>query len=209
MQNNLGKFIVFEGLDLSGKSTQLELIKKYFEDSNIKYISTREPGGTKFSEEIRPIILNTEIDPLTELLLYEATRREHVVRKILPALKEGIHVISDRFYDSSTAYQAYGRGLSVDTVENLNKMVTKCDDLQVKADLNIFIDIPIHIMKERLVKRKNLDKFEKNLDEMFFTRVRNGFLEIAKKSPYKIIDGTKSIEDIHQEVLNTVKELIK
>ena len=216
MKNIIGKFIVFEGLDFSGKSTQIKLLLSYLDKQKVKYLATREPGGTTLSEKLRPIILNTEIDPITELFLYEAARREHFIQKIKPALEQGINVISDRFYDSSIAYQAYGRKLDLDIVNYLNQVATKQNLFQkrsklfLKPDLTIFIDIPISIIKERLKNRKTLDKFEKNLDEDFFKRVRTGFLEIAKSRPdYKIINGTQNIQEIHLQILDIIQEFNK
>lgn len=205
MKNN-GKLIVFEGLDFSGKSTQIKLLSKYLCKKNIDHIQTREPGGTTLSENLRKIILHTEIDPITEIMLYEASRREHIVQKILPALNSGKLVISDRFYDSSTAYQGYGRELSIKTIETLNDIVTETNIIPI---LTFFIDIPIETLKSRLKLRKKLDKFEKNLDEKFFKRVRNGFLEIAKnRKDYRVIDGTQTIEQIHSTVIEIIKDIV-
>lgn len=191
-------FIVFEGLDLSGKSTQIKLLSDFLKKKDKEHIITREPGGTTVSEKLREIILHTEMDSLTELMLYEASRREHFINKILPAITYKKLLISDRFFDSSTAYQAYGRGLSIDTVKLLNSIVTN----NIIPDKTYFIDIPVELMETRIKKRKNLDKFEKNIDFKFFTNVRKGFLEIAKsRKDYKIIDGTRQINEIQNEIL--------
>ncbi|MCK5106735.1 MAG: dTMP kinase, partial [Elusimicrobiales bacterium] len=142
-----GIFIIFEGPDRSGKSTQAKLLVKWLEEKNRKVVLTREPGGTKLSENIRKILLDphSSISPLSELFLYEAARAQHTSDTIMPALKKGQVVISDRFTLASIAYQGYGRKLPIKTVETLNRIAT--DGL--KPDIIIILNIPDRVFNER------------------------------------------------------------
>ncbi|KUO59081.1 thymidylate kinase [bacterium BRH_c32] len=198
-------FISFEGLDFSGKSTQVELLKKYFESRGEDVLLIREPGGTSISEKIREILLdkkNSRMHIETELLLFSASRAQLVNEVILPALNEGKIVISDRFHDSSIAYQSYGRGISLEFVMNLQNYIIR----NVVPALTFFIDVDI----KEMFNRKNgilpidLDRIELS-DEQFYNKVRNGYLEIAKKEErFILINGTDSIEAIHNFILNKV-----
>ena len=142
-----GIFIVFEGPDRSGKSTQAKLLKKWLEEKKYKVVLTREPGGTKLSENIRKILLDphSNISPLSELFLYEAARAQHVSDIIAPELKKGHVVISDRFTLASIAYQGYGRKLPIKTVETLNRIAT-CG---LKPDITIILNIPDRVFNQR------------------------------------------------------------
>lgn len=198
-------FISFEGLDFSGKSTQVELLKKYFVSKGEDVLLIREPGGTSISEKIRDILLdkkNSQMNIETELLLFTASRAQLVNEVIIPALNEGKIVISDRFHDSSIAYQSYGRGISLDFVMNLQNYIIR----NVVPALTFFIDVNI----KEMFNRKNgilpfdLDRIELS-DELFYNKVRNGYLEIAKREErFILINGTDSIEDIHNFILKKV-----
>jgi len=170
----------------------------------------REPGGEKVSENIRQVLLssgNTGMDPLTELLLYEAARAQLVSRVILPALRQGKLVICDRFYDSSLAYQGYGRGLDIKMIEYLNKISVS----GFQPDLTILIDIPIDIFSSRMRQNnKKKDRIEKEKID-FYKRVRDGYLKIARKEKkrFKVIDGSGAIEVVWDEVKNSVDYFLR
>ena len=199
-------FISFEGIDFSGKSTQLELLKDYLVDHNKKVEILREPGGTEISEKVRRILLDNKNEKMfaeAELLLFSASRAQLVREKIRPYLQKGIYVISDRFHDSSTAYQGYGRGIPIE-------VVMKVHDLAIGdtiPDLTFFIDIPVGIANERKKKKSKvkLDRIEL-ADIEFYNRVRIGYLEIARKEErFKVIDGTQTIETIQNQIISELE----
>jgi dTMP kinase len=199
-------FISFEGIDFSGKSTQLELLKDYLVDHNKKVEILREPGGTEISEKVRRILLDNKNEKMfaeAELLLFSASRAQLVREKIRPYLEKGIYVISDRFLDSSTAYQGYGRGIPID-------VVMKVHDLAIGdtiPDLTFFIDIPVGIANERKKKKSKvkLDRIEL-ADIEFYNRVRSGYLDIARKEVrFKVIDGTQTIETIQNQIISELE----
>lgn len=197
-------FISFEGIDFSGKSTQVELLKDYLLKENKKVKVIREPGGTIISEEIRKVLLSNEHENMfmeTEIFLFSASRAQLVREKIRTYLEEGIYVISDRFFDSTTAYQGYGRGISIESVNHINKLAVG----NTLPDITFFVDIPASVAAERKAKKiKNLDRIE-NSDSEFFNRVRNGYLEISKQEErFRIIDGTKKVNEIHKDILNEI-----
>jgi len=199
-------FISFEGIDFSGKSTQIELLKDYLVDHNKKVEILREPGGTEISEKVRRILLDNKNEKMfaeAELLLFSASRAQLVREKIRPYLQKGIYVISDRFHDSSTAYQGYGRGIPIE-------VVMKIHDLAIGdtiPDLTFFIDIPVGIANERKKKKSNvkLDRIEM-ADIEFYNRVRSGYLEIARREErFKVIDGTQTIETIQNQIISELE----
>jgi dTMP kinase len=191
------KFITLEGVDGAGKSTHIDFIKSYFESKSIKNIVTREPGGTDTGEKIREILLNDEISPITESLLMFAARSEHLACVIRPNLRCGVTVISDRFTDSSYAYQGGGKGVDISVIEQL-KTITHGD---LEPDLTLLFDLPIEVSIERLNNTRDLDRFERQ-DYEFHQRVREMYLIIANshKDRFFIIDSTKKINDIHDEI---------
>lgn len=199
-------FISFEGIDFSGKSTQLELLKDHLVDHNKKVEILREPGGTEISEKVRRVLLDTKNEKLfaeSELLLFSASRAQLVREKIRPYLEKGIYVISDRFHDSSTAYQGYGRGIPIDVVKSIHQLAI--DD--TIPDLTFFIDIPVGIANERRKKKSKLklDRIEL-ADTEFYNRVRNGYLQIAKEEErFKVIDGTQTIETIQNQIISELE----
>ena len=196
-------FISFEGIDFSGKSTQLELLKDYLVEHNKNVEILREPGGTEISEKVRRILLDTKNEKMfaeAELLLFSASRAQLVREKIRPYLEKGIYVISDRFHDSSTAYQGYGRGIPVDVIARVHKLAIG----DTIPDITFFIDIPVGIANERKKKKSKgkLDRIEL-ADMEFYTRVRNGYLETARgESRFKVIEGTQSIQNIHNHIIS-------
>ncbi len=199
-------FISFEGIDFSGKSTQLELLKDHLVDHNKKVEILREPGGTEISEKIRRILLdnkNEEMVAEAELFLFSASRAQLVREKILPYLEKGIYVITDRFHDSSTAYQGYGRGIPLEVVNKIHQLAIG----ETIPDLTFFIDIPVGIANERRKKKSKikLDRIE-IADSEFYNRVRNGYLEIARKEErFKVIDGTQTIETIQNQIISELE----
>lgn len=197
-------FISFEGIDYSGKSTQAMLLFKYLQSKKIKSLLVREPGGTKISEKIREILLNREhleMLPLTEFFLFSASRAQLVNEVIKPNLKRGIIVICDRYYDSSSAYQGYGGKLDVKKIFEVNDFATT----GLKPDHTFFIDIPPKKAFARALEKHTLDRIE-NKQVSFYNRVRKGFIEIANKDKKRfiVIDGNKSIEEIHATVIQFI-----
>jgi len=186
-------FISFEGIDFCGKSTQIKLLLKKLKIFNIKIRAFREPGGSAISEKIRDVLLdksNNEMSPQAEILLYSAARTQLVHEKIIPELKNGTYIIVDRFYDSTTAYQGYGRKLDLSFVNSLNLFATS----ELKPYKTFFIDIsPEEAEKRRKAAMFETDRIE-NEGVEFYKKIRNGFLELAKKEPERFIsiDGDKS-----------------
>ena len=196
-------FISFEGIDFCGKSTQIDLLKDYLIEKGKKVEIVREPGGTSLSEKIRTILLDNKNEKMlkeTELFLFSASRAQLVREKIRPYLEKGFYVISDRFHDSSTAYQGHGRGIPVDVIAGVHDLAIG----DTIPDITYFIDIPVGIANERKKKQSKgkLDRIEL-ADMEFYSRVRNGYLETAKnESRFKVIDGTQSIQNIHNHIIS-------
>ena len=198
-------FITFEGLDFCGKSTQVKLLVKYLEDQEKTVKIIREPGGTAISEQIRKILLekkNLEMFSETELLLFSASRSQLVREIIIPDLQKGIYLISDRFHDSTTAYQAYGRNLNKDFIIGLNNFVIE----KAMPDITFFIDIPIDEVEKRKAKvnKNDLDRIE-IMERKFYENVREGYLKLAdQEKRFKVINGLSSIEVIHSEIIQEI-----
>ena len=194
-----GIFITVEGIDGSGKTTQALKIKKFFESKDKKVIFTKEPGGTKLGMRIREILLNENMNPMSEFLLFASDRKEHVENLILPSLKSGYVVISDRFHDSSVAYQGFGRGVSLDFIEYVHNKVLG----GVLPDLTFIFDLPPSRGLKRLHSK---DRIERAGIE-FLTRVRNGYLSIAKTSDrFVVINANRDKEIVWKDV---EKEILK
>ncbi|MFA7032122.1 MAG: dTMP kinase [Bacilli bacterium] len=199
-------FITLEGPEGSGKTTAVETAVKKLQDMGYQIVRTREPGGTPISEQIRNVILdkaNTAMDSKTEALLYAASRRQHLVEKVWPALKEGKIVICDRYLDSSLAYQGGARNLGIDEVLNINLFATEntWPDLTLLFDIDPNIGLArINSNDKREINRLDLEKIE------FHNKVRSTFLELAKRYPtrYVIIDASKSKEEVAQATLNAI-----
>lgn len=202
-----GIFITIEGPDGSGKSTQIENIKRFFDAKNIPIIFTREPGGTPIGERIRSIILDnncSEMTDLTEALLYAASRAQHVEEVIKPALNEGKIVICDRFVDSSLAYQGYGRHLG-DKVRIINNYAIDGCIPDITFLMKLDPSIGKHRIREDMQDRLEHEKIS------FHQEVFNGYLELEKKYPDRIfgIDATRGIDEIRDDIYKKLEELLK
>lgn len=203
-------FITFEGLDFSGKSTQAKLLHDYLRKRKIKSVLLREPGGTRISEKIRAILLDKEhleMTPLTEFLLFSASRAQLVSEVIKPALIKRAVVICDRYYDSSSAYQAFGGKINAKKINLVNDFATG----SLIPDITFFIDISPKNAFKRSVKRGNVKDRMENKNPAFYTRVYNGFKKIAKqnKKRFVVLNGNSSIEDLHAHIINYVNKKIK
>ena len=201
-----GIFITMEGPDGSGKTTQIDLLKKYLEHRGYDIVIAREPGGTTIGEAIREIILNPdykEMGHMTELLLYASARAQLVNQVIKPALAEGKAVICDRFVESSAVYQGIGRGLGVDTVYEVNNFALG----DVKPKLTIFMDLDAEDGIKRKKKQAELDRMEQE-DLSFHKRVVEGYRQLAKLYPERIvpIDATLPIDEIHSMIVKEVEQ---
>lgn len=204
-----GIFIALEGPDGSGKSTIMELIIQYFNEQNIDFISTREPGGTAIGEEIRHIILdkkNKNMAAETEALLYAASRGQHVHEKILPALEAGKIVLSERFILSSLAYQGVGRGLGIEEVRMINDFAIK----GLRPDLTLFFHVDPILTLERKVSEEEGDRLEKE-GSSFHKRVYSGYMELLDtySDNLQIIDASKSIEEVFSQSIVYIENIIK
>ncbi len=203
-------FITFEGLDFCGKSTQVELLRKYFEKQNKKIIIIREPGGVKISEKIRELLLdkdNSEMTMETEALLFAAGRAQLVREKIIPFLKLNYIVISDRFHDSSIAYQGYGRGIDIKFITDLQKFAIST----AVPNITFFIDLPVEEILKRKAKlnNKELDRIEVSKNN-FYENVRKGYKKLAQKEErFVIINGLMKIDEIHKNIIMQIENLIK
>lgn len=192
-----GMLITFEGIDGCGKSTQSSRAARHLTKSGYRVIKLREPGSTRVSERIRKVLLDSrlEMTSVTELFLYEAARAEIVAQEIVPALRAGKIVLCDRFFDSTTAYQGYGRRLDIKMVKNLHKVAVG----KIKPDLTFVFDLNLKTAFERLGKKP--DRLESQ-SKAFFGRVRRGFLEIARKESrrVKVIDASRSVSEVFDDV---------
>ena len=199
------KFITLEGIEGSGKTSSIKSINALLEQKKINYINTREPGESSIGEELREILLdpNTDISSEVELLLMLADRKDHVEKTILPNLLNNTWVISDRFMDSSIAYQGGGRQLNLNMIDSLAIYL----DLP-QPDLTLLFDLPVEVSLERTKKRGELDRFEKEEIE-FHKRIREAYLELAKDHPdrIKVIDGSQDLEKVQAKVVRIIKKL--
>ena len=201
-------FVTIEGPEGSGKSSVTKEVVKLLEKDGETIVLTREPGGTPIAEEIRNVILdkkNTAMDPMTEALLYAASRRQHLVEKVWPLSKEGKIVISDRFLDSSLAYQGGARGLGIDKILNLNQYATDgfYPDLTLLFDLDPRIGLQrIAANNSREVNRLDLEKID------FHDNVRKTFLELAKRfsDRFVILDASKPFDEVVQDAYHAIKD---
>ncbi len=200
-------FITFEGIDGSGKSTQIDLLEEYLKSKGLDVIKLREPGGTQLSEQIRNILLSTgnSLSPETELLLFNAARSNLVGTIIAPALEQGKTVICDRFFDSTTAYQGYGRGLSLEQVTLCNMVATG----GLKPDLTFYLDIPFDLSVNRTNHRQP-DRIEQSGGD-FFMRVIGGFRQIALDEPERFIriDSSREIDEVSRTIIGFVETRMK
>lgn len=207
-----GKFITFEGIDGSGKSTQLRLLADDLRFRGFNVLTTQEPGGTPLGRRLRQAFLETEenVAPMAELLCYAADRAQHVEFLIKPALAAGKIVISDRYADATAAYQGAGRGFS----ETIIKQVIKLATGGLKPDLTVFFDLPVGLSLQRTNKRDEMGELKNRLDKEnseFYERVREAYLQIIAKEPkrFRVIDATKSVEEIHAEALEVLTKYLR
>jgi len=207
--NNMAAFITFEGPEGSGKTTVLNQINKLLSE-NYNVISTREPGGVSTGEEIRNILLDGEnIDIRTEALLFAASRREHLVEKVIPALNNNKVVLCDRYIDSSLAYQGYARGIGIEEVKKINEFAIN----GLYPDLTIYLDIDAEVGRERILKNQ---RSQNRLDKetlTFHQKVIEGYKTLIKTNPerFKVVDATQSIESVvsatYEIILSYLKNL--
>ena len=203
-----GKFISVEGIEGVGKSTNIEVLVKCIRDAGHKVLTTREPGGTPFAEDIREILMNRSDEPvpeIAELLLMFAARSFNVNNVILPALEAGTWVVSDRFTDSSRAYQGGGRGIPMETIDHIADWVHG----DTWPNLTILLDAPVEIGMERAGRRSAPDRIEQERHD-FFERVRECYLQIAANEPERVIviDTTRSIEEVRADITTIAAQLL-
>ena len=205
--NNL--FITFEGGDGSGKSTQVNLLKDYLDNLNFETIKTREPGGTPSAEILRDLLTTGEVEkwtPMSEALLMWASRYEHLIQVIEPALNSGKNVICDRFYDSTYAYQGVAHNLGIDKMEKLKKIIIG----DIEPDVTFVLDIDPKVGLKRSLDRPNQEnRFESyNID--FHNKIRSAFLEIAKKNKNRcvVVDASLNEQEINNLIINVINNPI-
>jgi dTMP kinase len=200
-----GIFISFEGIEGTGKSTQSKLLHDWFTQKGRTSILTEEPGGTNIGTQIRKLLLSLEnknMVPITELLLYNASRSQHIYEVIMPAIEIGNIVITDRFSDSTFAYQGYGRGLDIELIVSLDRIAT----VGLRPYLTILLDLDVEtgLQRNRGIHKKDRLELE---DVEFHTQVRNGFLALAEQEPsrIKLVDASGSIHEVHEKIIEVVK----
>jgi len=200
-----GLFITFEGIDGSGKSTQLDLLCGLFKSKNINFIKTRDPGGTDLGLQLREILLHYKgkMAPLCELYLYLADRAQHVEEKLLPELENGTIVLCDRYLDSTLAYQGYARGLDKQKILELNAFASQ----SLMPDLTLIFDIRADEAAKRLGEAK--DRLESEKTD-FHRKVRDGYLELAKQSPQriKVLNAEEKPEKIHTKTVEIIRQYV-
>ncbi len=200
-----GLFITFEGIDGSGKSTQMSRCQQALETAGYATVMTRNPGGTELGQGIRKILLHHPgyVSPRCELLLYIADRAQHMDEVISPALAKGQIILCDRHIDSTLAYQGYGRNLDHATIEQLNTMATQGQ----KPDLTLFLDGPPAVLLDRVNRRGEVDRLEQEALD-FFERTAQGYRTIATQEPhrFKVLDALKPVDALHKEIMNLIHE---
>ena len=193
------RFITLDGIDGAGKSTNLAVMKAWFEKHKLPVLFTREPGGTPAGEALREILLNpaTQVSLRTETLLMFAARQQHLETVILPALKNGTHVVSDRFTDATFAYQGGGRGVPLQDIATLEHWVQG----DFRPDLTLLLDVPLEVSMARINQTREKDRFEQEEAE-FFNRVREVYLQRANKQPerYAVIDSSQSLDAVKNQI---------
>jgi dTMP kinase len=209
----LPRFITFEGIEGSGKTTQIQMLSNHLEESGVEHLLTREPGGTPIGDQIRRLVLhpgNATMTATCELLLYTAARAQHIEQVIGPNLAEGRMVLCDRFKDATLAYQGYGRGLSIELIRHLHAR----EGLALNPDLTLLFDIEVDTALDRARHRdatRNIDetRFEQE-DFAFHDRVRTGYLDLARKESQRIvvIDARGTTAEVHQRVLETMRRVL-
>lgn len=210
-----GLLISFEGLDGAGKSTQMNMLERWLEALQVPFIHTREPGGTALGMEIRQLLLNhpeLAIVPLAETFLFQADRAQHFATLVIPAIQEGKLVLTDRCFDASIAYQGYARGVDISLIEHLSLLATQ----GYKPDLTILLDLDpgdVHrrtdITQDQSGTREGRTRFDAEA-EAFHQRVQEGFRALARANPerIKVIDASRTPEEIHHEIVGLVEVLL-
>lgn len=215
MTERKGAFITFEGCDGAGKSTQVRMLCEALERAGETVVQTREVGGTEAAEEIRNMLFQRDAhdwDPVSEVMMVSAARRDHLVHKIWPAMDEGKVVVSDRFADSTLVYQGYARKVDVNVINEAYKIIS--DGFQ--PDITFILDLPVEEGLDRSMKHMDgaqgtleatEDKYEL-FGIPFHQKVRDGFQEVAKQNPGRcvVIDSRQSIDEIHNEIIGIVQE---
>lgn len=200
------KFITLDGIDGSGKTTQLEVIKNWFEYNQLPVIFTREPGGTAIGESLRNMMLHTSenLSAKTETLLMFAARQQHLEEVIFPNLNQGIHVVCDRFTDATFAYQGGGRGLGGHAIEDLEQWVQG----DFRPDLTIILDVPLAVSQERIERSREKDRFEQE-NSAFYAAVRDVYLQRAANEPqrYVVINSHRDKEAVKQDIHAVLNQL--
>jgi dTMP kinase len=204
-----GRFVSFEGIEGCGKTTQIALLSDVLKQRGVLHSVTREPGGTAVGEGIRKILLHSETIHLTaiaELLLFYASRSQNILEKIEPSLERGEVVICDRFYHASMAYQGYGRGIPLEFIEKLTDLV--CGERRPEITLLLDIDPETGLSRARARNGQRVEdegRFELE-DLAFYTRVRNGYLDLAAREPHRIrvIPANRSIQEVHRDVMRSL-----
>jgi dTMP kinase len=206
MQVSIGLLVTFEGIEGSGKSTQIELTRAYVEEQGYPCLVTKEPGGCPLGEEIRSFLLDRgdlRIDPVAELFLIEAGRTQHVAEVIKPALDNGRIILCDRYTDATLAYQGYGRGLDITVITQMNQWATG----GLTPQCTIVLDCPVEV---GMVRAKGEDRFERE-DRKFHQQVREGYLRIAQGEPQrvKVVSGVGEQSAIQGEIRRIIRPLLE
>ncbi|ETD71708.1 thymidylate kinase [Pelistega indica] len=198
-----GFFLTLEGVDGAGKSSHTEWLVDFFKQKNYKVVLTREPGGTVLGEKLRELLLSQQMTQTSEVLLMFAAREESVNQVIKPALNEGKVIISDRFTDSTLAYQGGGRHYPIERIQQLAEWVHG----DTQPNLTLLFDVPLEVAKQRMSNTRVLDRFEKE-SELFFTNVRQMYLRLAEQYPQRfvVVDSTQSIEKIKLFLTSILEE---
>ena len=200
------RFISLEGIEGSGKTTSLQTINKILDKQSIEHINTREPGGSSIGNELRELLLNkkTTISSEVELLLMLADRKDHVDKVIKPNLNKGTWVVTDRFMDSTMAYQGGGRGLEISKIE----LIAESLELPVPT-LTLLFDLPVNLAFQRIADRENLDRFESEPID-FHNKIREAYLRLAEKNKDRIviIDSSKSLKEVSAQVKKAINQIL-
>ena len=207
------RFITFEGIEGSGKTTQIQMLSNHLEERGIDHLLTREPGGTPIGDQVRGLVLNpdnTAMTPTCELLLYAAARAQHIEQVIRPALLAGRLVLCDRFKDATMAYQGSGRGIRLDLIDALHGL----ENLSIQPDLTILFDLEAQVALERArardhTRRRDETRFEQESLE-FHERVRSGYLEMARREPgrFVVVNARGTLEEVHRRVVESMDRFL-
>lgn len=210
-----GVFVTFEGIEGSGKSTQIGLLADYLTTLGRPVTLTREPGGTPIGDQVRKILLDPAskgLDPVAELLLYAASRAQHLREVILPALEKGRVVLCDRFSDATLAYQGHGRGLDIDMIRALDRIVTggRLPDLTILLDIGAAAGLARARGRNSSRQLEHEGRFE-NEEAAFHHRVREGYLALAKEQPerFRVVDASRSPDEVGQEIREIVDDMLR